>query len=67
MARYAKGRVRAHHVEFWDAEEQNAFEPSRMSLTVDDHEAVDTGLIWSTGEPIMRVPSPMGFGRDEEW
>ena len=41
--------------------------PLIPALTVDDHEAVDTGLIWATGEAIMRAPNPMGFGRNEEW
>lgn len=36
-------------------------------LRVDDHEAVDTGLVAADGCPIMRAPNPMGFGRDEEW
>lgn len=35
--------------------------PMIPSLTVDDHEAVDTGLIAPTGEPIMRLPEPIGF------
>lgn len=42
-------------------------EPFRPHLDVDGHEAVDTGLIWETGEPIMRLPNPIGFGRDDEW
>lgn len=41
--------------------------PLIPSLTVDDHEDVDTGLIAATGEPIYRVPNPIGFGRDGEW
>lgn len=36
-------------------------------LTVDDRVAVDTGLIWETGESVMREPNPIGFGRDEDW
>jgi hypothetical protein len=34
---------------------------------VPDHEATDTGLLDSSGDPIMRAPNPMGFGRDGEW
>lgn len=34
---------------------------------VADHEAVDTGLLDANGDPIMRAPNPMGFGRDGEW
>jgi len=35
--------------------------------TVSDHEATDTGLLDANGDPIMRAPNPIGFGRDEEW
>lgn len=34
---------------------------------VPDHEAADTGLLDLHGNPIMRAPNPMGFGRDGEW
>jgi hypothetical protein len=64
MSRYVAGR-RIHagkplYVEtpLWD--DNPAMKPS---LTVDDHEAVDTGLIMPSGEPIMRLPEPMGFHR----
>lgn len=35
--------------------------------SVPDHEAADTGLVDANGNPIMRAPNPMGFGRDGEW
>jgi hypothetical protein len=41
--------------------------PLIMSVTVCDHDAVDTGLIDERRDPIMRVPNPIGFGRDDEW
>lgn len=41
--------------------------PLIPGITVDDHEAVDTGLVWQDGTPIKRTPNPMGFGRDGEW
>jgi hypothetical protein len=41
--------------------------PLVPSLTVDDHEATDTGLLDQHGHSIMRAPYPMGFGRDDEW
>lgn len=41
--------------------------PMIPALTVDDHEAVTTGLVWRDGEPIMRTPNPIGFGRDNDW
>ena len=42
-------------------------EPHRPSITVTDHLPVDTGLVNTRGEPIMRSPRPIGFGRDGEW
>ena len=62
MPRYAKPRANG-----WIEDDGYDDEPFRPSLEVDDHDVVDTGLIWTTGEPIMRVPNPIGFGRDEEW
>lgn len=41
--------------------------PMVPSLSVSDHEAVDTGLLDVHGDAIMRAPNPMGFGRDDEW
>lgn len=32
-----------------------------------DHVAADTGLLDVNGDPIMRAPNPIGFGRDGEW
>jgi hypothetical protein len=37
--------------------------PMLPSLSVDDHVPVDTGLVNHRGEPIMRAPNPIGFGR----
>lgn len=37
------------------------------SLTVDDHEAVNTGLLDKNGDDIWRGCNPMGFGHDQEW
>lgn len=42
-------------------------EPFRPDITVAEHQPVKTGLIWKTGEPIVRLPNPLGFGRDHEW
>lgn len=36
-------------------------------LTVPEHVATDTGLLDVDGNPIMRAPNPVGFGRDGEW
>ena len=37
------------------------------NVTVADHVPVDTGLIDMRGNAIMRLPLPVGFGRDNEW
>lgn len=36
-------------------------DPVLPALSVDDSQAADTGLITATGEPIYRLPEPMGF------
>ncbi len=41
--------------------------PMLPHLTVDDHTPVDTGLVDAEGNPIYRLPNPIGFGRDHEW
>lgn len=58
MPRYSKP-ARAH----WLDDDP----PLCPELSVDEHVAVDTGLVWPTGEPVMREPNPIGFGRDSEW
>lgn len=63
MSRYVRGKVVAAKPLYIETPLWGDEESLQPSLTVDDHEAVDTGLIWSTGEPIMRLPNPIGFGR----
>jgi hypothetical protein len=41
--------------------------PLLPNLSVSDHTATDTGLVDANGNPIMRSPRPIGFGRDSEW
>jgi hypothetical protein len=41
--------------------------PLLPSLSVSDHEPVDTGLVWPDGTPVYRSPNPIGFGRTDEW
>ena len=41
--------------------------PLLLSLAVDDHVAVFTGILDGKGEEIWRSPNPIGFGRNEEW
>jgi hypothetical protein len=36
-------------------------QPMLPNLCVDDHVAVETGLVDQRGNPIMRAPNPMGF------
>jgi hypothetical protein len=50
--------------------ENDYYAPDPGPLTtpcVSDHEATDTGLIDTNGDPIMRAPNPMGFGKDADW
>ena len=64
MARYFVARRKAIWIEdegAWDSPVCDHIP------TVSDHEATDTGLLDTTGEPIMRAPNPIGFGKDEEW
>ena len=68
MSRYARRRAKidtslAARSFSWEDED----EPFRPGIEGADHEAVETGLLWEDGEPIMREPNPMGFGRDDEW
>lgn len=41
-------------------------QPLTPHLNVDGRVEVDTGLVDEHGHKIMRVPSPIGFGRDTE-
>lgn len=43
------------------------FTRPRPQVTRSDDEATDTGLLDVNGDPIMRAPNPIGFGRDDEW
>lgn len=52
----------------WIEDETFSPEPSPTPhLSVSEHEAVDTGLLWPDGAPVLRQPLPIGFGRMEEW
>ena len=63
MSRYFV-RPRALYV----ADEPDWDSPAQSHLpTVSDHEATDTGLLDANGDPIMRAPNPIGFGKDEDW
>lgn len=66
MSRYFVKRPRA---EGWCGDdlfddERGGFAPS---ITVDEHVAVDTGIMDADGNSIWRAPNPVGFGRDDEW
>lgn len=48
-------------------DEWEGYENPVTPVQVCDHEYIDTGLIFPDGEPVLRAPNPIGFGRDEEW
>lgn len=52
---------------FWVEDDYYADDSPAQLPTVSDHEPVDTGIIDVNGNPIMRAPNPVGFGRDDEW
>lgn len=65
MSRYAAlpQRAKSALVEF-----DYYTEPLRLThLEVDGHESIDTGLVTINGDAIMRLPNPIGFGKDDEW
>lgn len=65
MSRYLRRSPQARlYVEDHIFDEESPMVPH---LSVDDHEPVDTGLLWSDGSPVFRAPNPIGFGRDDEW
>lgn len=59
MPRYVRGYV-ADDLDFADAS-------LLPDISVPEHRPVNTGLVWANGEPVMRLPNPIGFGRDSEW
>lgn len=63
MSRYFAKRASRS---FW-VEDEVYVDPSTHLPSVSDHEAVNTGLLDLNGDPIMRAPNPIGFGRDEDW
>lgn len=66
MARYVTRAAKPLYVEtpLWPDQVDKTHCPH---LDVDGAKEVDTGLLSATGEPIYRLPPPIGFGRDEEW
>lgn len=65
MSRYGRPKALRPRADWFD--DDSPLSPLCPELSVDEHVAVNTGLIWADGEPIMREPNPMGFGRDGEW
>jgi hypothetical protein len=41
--------------------------PLIPDLSVEGPKRVDTGLVNDKGDPIYRLPPPIGFGRNDEW
>lgn len=51
----------------WTDDNWDVGEPHRPDLSVAEHRPVKTGLVDARGNEIMRLPPPVGFGRDSEW
>lgn len=62
MTRYIRLPTR-QYVDEW----QPDVSPQPPMPTVCDHEAVETGLLFADGTPILRASNPIGFGREDEW
>ena len=61
MARYIK-------MSGWVEDETFSPEPPPSPpISVPEHEAVDTGLLWADGSTVWRRPNPIGFGKDNDW
>lgn len=60
MARYFT-RPKANRYAPLECEDEWRTDPLLPQISVNDHEATDTGLIDHRGDPIMRGPNPMGF------
>lgn len=65
MTRYV---TRAHYkpvyieTPLWESDRESL----KPDLSVDGAKEVDTGLVSASGQPIMRVADPIGFGRESE-
>ncbi len=52
----------------WVEDETFSPDPAHVpSISVPEHEAVHTGLLWPDGSPVLRALNPIGFGRMGEW
>ncbi len=67
MARYFTRRQATAWVETFGDGYWPEFSQSQALPCVSDFEATDTGLLDHRGDPIMRAPNPIGFGRMDEW
>lgn len=65
MSRYARAVTKSRLYDEDHTFEEEA--PMLPQIAVDDHEPIETGLLWSDGSPVVRMPNPLGFGRDSEW
>lgn len=63
MSRYYVKRPRAS---LWVDDAVDVRAPDHMP-SVCDHDPIETGLLDVNGDPIMRMPRPIGFGRDDQW
>lgn len=64
MSRYVTRANKPLFVEtpLWD-DQRGGMMPE---LSVDGAKEVNTGLVSASGDPIMRLQDPVGFGRDQD-
>lgn len=65
MSRYFTMKPRA---DLWVGDyDEDPLPVSGLVPSVPEHVAIDTGLVDENGDPIMRAPRPIGFGRGDDW
>lgn len=64
MSRYVKAPM-TKRAKAW-IEDEVSWDDAPMipNIEVDNHECVETGLLWADGSTIWRAPNPIGFGSD---
>lgn len=60
--------MRKLRIKGWESDDLWEDPPFLPDIQVDDaRDIVFTGILDPQGNPIVRLPNPIGFGRDDEW